>query len=95
MSNKIRVTNHKVLVLYSFDEVNKLYTLSTLERGGPLVVDSDFETAKKKMAEQLIVVSSLGKLMFYDKYRTNEDRKTSLANSLGKVIEETYLELVA
>jgi len=62
----IDLVERRVLVTFSFDEENNLYTFSLLEKGGPIIVSDDFEKGKERMDKALDFSFAVRNLQYFD-----------------------------
>ncbi len=52
--------------IYFFDAVSKTYTFTMLEKGGPIIMDTDLENGKKSFSEALHFAYSVRNLQYFD-----------------------------
>lgn len=82
-----------VKVVYFYDEDTKLYSLSLLEHGGPVIVSPDLESAKKEMNEALNFAFTLRNLQYFDDISVANRVRLNRSNTSPKH-EVEYVQLV-
>lgn len=78
------------------DEENDVFTVFSLEKGGPIVSDNSIELAKTKFEDALRLASAVRNLLFFEGSRKSESekaRKLYASSPIEKIGDVEYQEM--
>ena len=78
----------KTIALVFNDKENNLFTIYTIEKGGPIISDPDLDTAKQKFSNAIKLAASVRNLLYFEGFRSANKGKIR-NNFLGNLLESS------